>query len=479
MTYSFESKSLTATPTMKISSIQNSLHEHLQCYPTQTLVIACSGGVDSIVLLHEIANLANTNLANATPSNTHKISNKIIVCYVDHGLSDNAVNWHNFVKAQCLQLGLPFIGKKVTLDKSLNQSLEAQARNARYSALKEVASTNGVVITAHHQDDQVETFLLALKRGAGIKGLSAMAVHSTLLTTGGELPLVRPLLTIARKTIEERAKALALDWVEDESNLDQQFDRNFLRQTVVPLLSQRWSSIVRTINRSSEHCREGQLLLDELAAEDMNNCQHDDKSLSVEPLRQLSQGRFNNLIRYFLAQSYCLMPSTEQLAQLRLQLNANDDKNPAVKFGEYYLRRYKDVLYLTADFADISGWQTKVSLNEQETLIELPNCLGKLSFLKTSVIDDQESSQFLAMPSIGEQVSIRFFHDNPRCLPDYRNHSRSLKKVLQELNIPPWQRKRISFLYYGEVMVAAIGFFVCQEFLPTINEPCLKITWTH
>jgi len=465
--------------------IESALFSAIRKHPKMPLVIAYSGGVDSQVLLHAFASLNQKNV----------ISNLIRVCHVNHGLSKNANAWQTFAEQECTKLNLKLTVSQVNVQAQAQQSLEALARDARYQVLQSIHCKPSIIITGHHSDDQAETFLLALKRGSGLKGLSAMATE----TKQAKDLLLRPLLKVSRAQIIDYAKKHDLTWVEDESNTDSRFERNFIRNDIMPLLANRWPSIVNTINRSSEHCREGQLLLSELAAEDHNFCQNEAKSLSVVPLSQLSQGRFNNLIRYFLELNHCLMPSTEQLAQLRQQLKADDDKNPAVKVGDHYLRRYKGTLYLTVDFDDVSDWQGDVTLCETHCFIALPDHLGKLNFLKTDTIDAQKISQRVVMPSNGKKVTIRFNHNNPTCLPDYRNHSRSLKKVLQELNIPPWQRKRIPFLYYDDVLVAAIGFFVCQDFLPKVSaanaslpqdssphdslplerEPSLQITWAR
>lgn len=474
--------------------IESALFSAISKHPEMPLVIAYSGGVDSQVLLHALA------LLNKKNSTSSSISNPITVCHVNHGLSQNASAWQAFAVQACSKLNLTLSVCQVNVQAQAQQSLEALARDARYQALQSIYSNPSLIITGHHSDDQAETFILALKRGSGLKGLSAMATE----TKQAKDLLLRPLLKISRAQIIDYANQHNLTWVEDESNTDTCFDRNFIRNDIMPLLANRWPSIANTINRSSEHCREGQLLLSELAAEDLSLCQYDTKSLSVEPLSQLSQGRFNNLIRFFLTQNYSLMPSTEQLSQLRQQLNAADDKNPAVKVGEHYLRRYKGILYLTGDFNEVSDWQRDVTLGETMSFIELPDNLGKLCFTKTAHIDVQKGSQRVAMPTMvmstivlpshDKKVTIRFNHNNPTCLPDYRNHSRSVKKVLQELNIPPWQRKRIPFLYYDDVFVAAIGYFVCQEFLPKVSipqttlpqaslpqgmEPSLQITWSH
>ncbi|MDX2367012.1 MAG: tRNA lysidine(34) synthetase TilS, partial [Colwellia sp.] len=434
------------------------------------LVIAYSGGVDSQVLLHALAKLKHAK----------KFPNLITVCHVNHGLSDNAATWQNFAEQACQKLNLPFVACQVNVQPQAQHSLEALAREARYQALQSLYDEQTLIITGHHRDDQAETFLLALKRGSGLKGLSAMAAE----TRQGKDIFMRPLLNISRAEIVHYAKEEQLDWVEDESNSDTRFDRNFIRQKIMPLLSERWPSITQTINRSSSHCLEGQLLLNELAEQDLVSCQLSEQCLSICELSKLSTARFNNLIRYFLAQHHYLMPSTEQLSQVHQQLLANEDKNPEIKVANNYFRRYKNALYLTANFIDISDWQKNIDCFDKDTfvtadVIELPDGLGRLTFSNNQSFDVSNLGQRVALPTKEQKVTLRFCHSNPTCLPDYRNHSRSLKKVLQELNIPPWQRKRIPFLYYDEHLVAAIGHFVCQAFSSNENDPSMIITWDH
>ncbi|MBU2925696.1 tRNA lysidine(34) synthetase TilS [Colwellia sp. 1_MG-2023] len=448
--------------------IELALLNAISKHPNMPVVVAYSGGVDSQVLLHAIASLKK-----ASPL-TQPITNLVTVCHVNHGLSDNAFSWQVFAEQACLALNLPLKICRVNVQAQAQKSLESLARDARYQALHSIYQTPSLIITGHHSDDQAETFLLALKRGSGLKGLSAMGNE----TRQEKDLLLRPLLSISRADIIDYAKINALTWVEDESNTDTRFDRNFIRNNIMPLLMKRWPSITSTINRSSEHCREGQLLLDELAEEDLNLCISGVNSLTVRSLTQLSQQRFNNVIRYFLTKNNCLMPSTEQLAQLYLQLNADSDKNPVVKVGDNVIRRHKGTLYLTADFIDISNWHTDIVFNEPKTEIELPDNLGKLHFLKKTSQDITVASQRIIMPNAGQKVTIRFNHSNPICLPDYRNHSRSLKKILQELNIPVWQRKRIPFLYYDDVLVAAIGHFVCQSYIPKNNDDSILLNWS-
>jgi tRNA(Ile)-lysidine synthase len=461
-----------------VSSLQNAIRQALDKNINIELIVAYSGGVDSQVLLHALAQLKKNKL----------LSNAVTVCHVNHGLSDNALYWQDFAKQECAKLAFKLIVKTVNVQAKAQASLEALARDARYDALKSLSDNKLIVLTGHHSDDQTETFLLALKRGAGLKGLSAMAEHTPL----EQHLLLRPLLNISRQEIVDYAIEHQLDWVEDESNQDTRYDRNFIRQTIMPIMRERWPGINKTINRSASHCLAGQELLDELAEQDLKQSKASETSLFVSVLNTLSSARFNNLIRYFLAIHNCLMPSTQQVKQLKNQLHANDDKTPAVKVGEHYFRRFKGAIYLTRDFKELKDWQANVNfLNEVNKLI-LPDLLGELVFSqltsheefvqksyikKEDIILKDNTITSICLPKGNQQVTIRYRHDNPKCLPEYRQHSRSVKKILQELNITPWERKRIAFLYYGDELVSAIGYFVCQPFIAQSNQPRILIHW--
>lgn len=455
------------------SALQNTLKPVFEIHGNIELIIAYSGGIDSQVLLHALTQLKQNKL----------ISNEITVCHVNHGLSDNAECWQKLAEQECTKLSVKLVVKRVNVQVKAQQSLEALARDARYYALKTLRDNKSIVLTGHHSDDQSETFLLALKRGAGLKGLSAMSVQTPL----GQHLLVRPLLNVSRQAIEDYAKTHQLSWVEDESNLDTSFDRNFIRQHIIPLLRERWPSINNTINRSASHCLAGQELLDELAEQDLTVCKNGETGLHIHALTALSPARFNNLLRFFMAQQGCLMPSTEQVNQVRQQLQADEDKNPQIKVAQHVFRRFKGTLFLTPEYNDISDWQGQVDLFQETTplgnsVLTLPDNLGELVFNTNTVTssnqntDDNNALPRISLPKQGQQVSVRFCHENPKCLPHFRLHSRAVKKVLQELNIAPWQRKRIAFLYYDNELVAAIGHFICKPFIACDKQVSMHIS---
>ena len=250
---------------------------------SRQIYVAYSGGVDSQALLHTLACIKADGYLQANLRAIH----------VHHGLSAYADNWLEFTKQQAFTFGVEYQGVQVNVQEKPQQSLEALARDARYQAFKEYSDENAVIVTAHHQDDQLETLLLALKRGSGISGLGAMSEVRKF--NAGRL-IARPFLNVSRAEIERYASDKKLEWIEDESNADERFDRNFLRHQVIPLLQQRWPHILESVSRSTRHLREGQQLLEQTAEQDMQLAQFSEQSLAIEPLLSLTKPRLKKCI---------------------------------------------------------------------------------------------------------------------------------------------------------------------------------------
>lgn len=430
-----------------MSIISQACHSLLSQYPTQTILVAYSGGVDSQVLLNALVQAEKSLSKSAT---------RIKVCHVHHGLSQYADDWLAFAKKQCQSLQVPITTKQVELDTNTSESVEALARDARYQVLKELTCENTIVVTAHHQDDQIETMLLALKRGAGVSGLSCI-VEKQPFSKGF---LVRPLLSISREAIEQYAELEELQWIEDDSNSDQSFDRNFLRHSIIPLLKERWPSYGQTVSRSALLCEQADSQLKEIAEQDYLSCSVIDDSLSVEHLLLLSVPRFNGVIRYWLGLKEKKMPSVQQLAQLREQLAVEGDRQPEVMMSGVVFRRFKGRLYLTPDYLDVSNWQQSYIVNEikNELAVTLPGELSQVTFIKAL------KEGMFSIPTETKHLTLTCQRPSVTCQPEYRNHSRPIKKVLQELDIPPWQRKRLVYLFADEHLVGVIGHFICKPF---------------
>jgi len=425
-------------------NIQADIQSELHIQPTLTL--ALSGGLDSCVLLHTLANIRQSVDFNLTAHHVH------------HGLSVHADTWADFCQTICDQLNIPLTISTVNINPNSHSGIEAAARKARYSAL--ISKSSGLICTAHHQDDQAETLLLQLARGAGVKGLAAMA------RVDYKRKLLRPLLNIPRADLESYARLNQLIWVDDESNLNQQFDRNFMRHSILPALQQQYPAIKQNLARTANHLAEANALLDELAEQDTQACITVNQPISqlyLPPLMMLSQPRINNVLRWWLAQNHVQMPSTSQLQQIAVQLlqaksdaaihiklnleniklNSESTDNSDEKPAELTLKRYQNRAYL------ITGNIDNLLLNttwENESVIHLPN--------QDTLFFSQKMGEGFAIKHLtNKQLVIKNRVGGERLKPDLNRPSRSLKVLLQMSGVPPWQRERLPLIFMDEMLV--------------------------
>tara|TARA_R110002033_G_scaffold58808_1_gene108554 strand:- start:2069 stop:3520 length:1452 start_codon:yes stop_codon:yes gene_type:complete len=440
----------------------------LQHERTPKLVLAYSGGVDSEVLAYGLSAFAQKYPHIAC-----------LLIHVHHGLSPNADTWvqHCITRAGYYQL--PVQIERVNVDKGPRQSLEAQARDARYQAFDRYLNPGDILLTAHHQDDQLETLLLALKRGQGPKGLGAMGA----IQAYHHAWLVRPLLDVSREQIEQFAQQQRLTHIEDESNQDDSYDRNFLRLDIIPRLKQRWPSIAVTAARSAALCAQQQDVIDDevshrlpqwlVLASDDNASITESSGFKLSGFGQLSAAWQALLFRGYLSHCGVSLPSQAQLQQILSQLlAAKDDANMAIQWGGYQVKRYAGVAYvlsnsdlntpdplsLTADFIRL----LKGDVTELQIDIGQHQCL-----LSQQLSADKP---LLALAPTNSKVTIRYgAAGSIKCQPQFaisqRPKPRELKKLWQECNIPPWRRQHIPLVFYDEVLVAAIGLWVDKRYL--------------
>ena len=313
---------------------------------TQQLWITYSGGVDSHVLLHAIAQLHSQ----LSPIQLRAV-------HIHHGLNEQADDWATHCFKVCQQLNVPCDVLKVKIIKQTRQSLEALARQARYNAIKKIINDGDVALTAQHADDQAETLLLQLLRGAGAAGLSAMPQLASL----GRGWLMRPLLNFTQADLLNYAEYHQLKWIEDSSNQNIHFDRNFLRHQVIPVLKNRWESMTPVLNRVAQHQAETTILLMELAQQDYVSCRGIQASqLHLPTLQLLSIARQRNLIRFWIKQSNLPTPTTVQLEHILVNvIAAQNDRQPVVKWQGGEVRRYQDHLYVLFNDGTIRAIDTK------------------------------------------------------------------------------------------------------------------------
>jgi tRNA(Ile)-lysidine synthase len=417
------------------------------------LVVGFSGGLDSSVLLHLLANLRQT------------LPFQLSAHHVHHGLSQHADAWADLCEKTCIKLNIPLTISKVNVDINSGLGVEASARKLRYAVL--LANDKNFICTAHHQDDQAETLLLQLARGAGVKGLSGMAAVDV------TRKLLRPLLNISRAELESYAQQHQLSWVEDDSNSNTQFDRNFMRHTVLPTLMQHYPAIKNTLARTAQHLADAESLLDVLATQDAQACLTDlgKKTLALGPLRQLNLNRINNVLRWWLAQNNVLMPSAVQLRQITQQLlDAKTDATIKIHLKaevDLTLRRYQDCAYLVPE---IVGHPAVDAIWQGEAIYALPNQM-QLTFKR-------ELGAGLSLKHLDKQrLTIKTRVGGERIKPDLNRPSRSLKTVMQQAAIPPWQRSQLPLIFVGETLAMIPNFAVEASLKAAANEMGLVVSW--
>ncbi|PCO04623.1 tRNA lysidine(34) synthetase TilS [Microbulbifer flavimaris] len=388
--------------------------------------MALSGGLDSTVLLHLLS-------AEGEP---------VSAVHVHHGLSPNADEWADHCAELADSLGIPLVTRQVVVEASAG--LEAAARDARYGVFDQLLEPGDQLLLAHHGDDQVETFFLRLLRGAGPQGLSGMRSCRSL----GRGTLLRPLLNVARSELESYAREHELSWVEDESNRDLRFDRNYLRTRVLPLLSDRWP-LRHRVQRAARNLEESAVLLRELAKSDLSDCRRRPErlgeSIALELFLALRPERQRNLLRSWAESLGGAWPSALQLAELDQQLaSAEADRQPAVPLGRMVARRFRDRLFLTPALPELPGSFSVMWDGQSVLQLAGRGCLGRLPDWPAAL------------------YRVTFRRGGERARPLERQHSQTLKKLMQEYGLEPWLRDRVPLIFEGERLLAVGDLFLCD-----------------
>jgi tRNA(Ile)-lysidine synthase len=417
----------------------------------KSMTVALSGGVDSVVLLHLLHQLQKTQTFTLKASHVH------------HGLSKNADKWVTFCEKLCRKLSIPLDINYGKLPQKKSLGIEGEARRLRYEKL--LQTKTDLVVLAHHEDDQAETFLLQLMRGAGVKGLSSMAHFDDTRR------LWRPLLNTSRIDIESYAKKHKLKWIEDESNQNIDFDRNFIRSKILPILKNRFSHIIKVISRSSSHLAEAQHLLDNLAQIDLKSLLKSDNykhKLNVKTLDKLSNARAKNVLRYWLEMNDQLMPSKDLLDELLRQvLKAKKDATIKIELSkDYEIRRYQDEIYIVPKNHKNQKKYEIIWAGESEII--LPNG-QKLTFKKVK----------------GKGIHLKFLRDQKLKIrnrqggeffkPDSKRPTKKIKQLLQESDLPPWERENLPLIFIGDDLASFPNFGIDIKFQTKPKEVGLDV----
>ena len=417
--------------------IEAALAALLPEYPRSALAVAFSGGLDSTVLLVALAGL--------------KRRPPLRALHIDHALHPSSGAWASHCRALAARLDIPLTIAKVEVRHARGASLESAAREARYAALAAALGADEVLLTAQHADDQLETVLLQLLRGAGLRGLAAMPAVAPF----GRGRIARPLLEMERAELEAWAHQHALEWVEDATNTDERFDRNYLRRSVTPLLRARWPAASRAVSRAARHAAEAQRLLDLLARVDVERASIAD-ALAVTHLRTLPEDRRRNALRYWIVQRGHPLPDSRRLAELAGALiAARADAHPEVRWAGSRACREGNRLSLerTNDRNVTDVAVCDLEWYPRQRALELPAGLGRLEL----ALDPHGP---LDLDVIPEPLTVRLRRGGERLRLRRGGPRRLLKSLLQESRVPHADRARIPLLWSGDRLLAAADLWV-------------------
>jgi tRNA(Ile)-lysidine synthase len=416
-------------------------------------VIAFSGGLDSTVLAHALANLKHHH--------EHFADVPVLAIHVDHGLQTEAAGWSDQCRKMAAAFEIEFRSLAVNVQLESGKGPEASARDARYSALHAELRSGDWLLSAHHREDQAETLLLNLIRGSGPAGVAGIGN----LRRFGPGWLVRPMLNVGRADIQQYASDENLNWVEDPSNTDRRFDRNFLRHEVLPRLKSRWPDIAARLQRSAGHAGEASQLLVELAEIDIEALGSCTARLPIDALSELSPARQRNLIRYAIRDLGLSTPTALQLDRIMNEvIPARVDAQPLVTWPGASVRRYRNGLYLLPE--NLADAVESCELSGDE--LELGAGLGVLRF-------ESGADVGLSKALLDGGISIKPRMGGERFSPYGQSHTRELKKLLQEEGVVPWMRDRLPLIYSGDRLLAVGDLWLASD---AVTKPGIAIRWS-
>lgn len=414
----------------------------------QRFYVAYSGGVDSHVLLHRCAS-------------TPQLKGKLTAVYVHHGLQEAAESWAGHCEKTAKELGVEFLTLRVNAKAASGESPEEAARNARYTALKSLIDVGDVLLLAQHREDQLETVLLQLFRGCGLRGLSGMPERQAF----GSGVMLRPLLDTSQQAIYDYAATHQLSWVEDPSNQSNDYDRNFLRNAVVPLLKQRWPAIDKTVARSAKHCADAQVLVDEVADELFNTAFNPaDQTLTISRLTEHQLHPRQLILRHWFRRLGLKMPAQAKVERILNEVvAAAGHRDPVLSGQGYSIRRYRDKLYCL-----------KTSAQEAQQDLVWPSGQSSIKVAHEQVLSCGTASKGILREQWQKaKVEVRFRRGGEKiCLPGRQGHH-SLKNLYQEAGIPPWERDAIPLVYLDAALAAVGDLWISAQFYSEKTQGCI------
>lgn len=432
------------------------LYQTIRSFPLhiyQALYVGLSGGIDSCVLLHILSLQPN-------------LKSRLKAIHINHNIQPTESKiWQTHCEKFCHTLNIPLITQTISEDTFQNKSnLEEQARNARYQAFESIIPPGNALLLAHHQNDQAETLLLRLCRGAGIKGLSAMQTHSQ----RDQLTVLRPFLDNYKKDIENYAVENKLNWISDPSNQDSRFDRNFIRNEVLPLLNKRYPNVNNNLARTAKLCLETQQHLSQLMAPYYKDCICANNTLSVTRLLTYPSSDQALIVRQWLSNFKAKMPTQATLHSFLQALSSHEiDKHPLLDLNTHCAQTHKKRLYYYKKLPSIH--------NQKPTIWPPPFTPQKIDALEADLtLEEKHQDNNISIPSGAKlAISVRLAGETIV----FNGQTKKVKKLLQQLDVPCWQRPFIPLLYINDKLAAISDKIIADPFKkPLLNthQLCMK-----
>ena len=442
-----------------MSKLDSEVVRFVQDKDARRLLVALSGGVDSVSLLHKLCKLRT------------RYDLYIVALHVDHQIHPESEQWMRHCQSQCDEFKVSLKTVKLNIQDS-GHGQEAAARQARYDWFHSQIGPTDVLVIAHHMRDQVETVLLRLFRGSGLLGLGA--IHE--MRRFGLGWMARPLLRVSKEEIIAYARENDLRYMDDPSNLDIHIDRNFVRHEVLPLIRSRWSGVDQTISRSSDHLKTVQSSIDKSAQVDLEvflclsrpTLLGDYGCVKITDLISLDQTRVVEVLRYWVRCEGLALPNTGKMNELMRQVFGNNTRGRGgIRWQEGEFRVYRNFLYLLPVQPKLCNpatrhWQglDAVCINEVGVALSVRHRRGSgIKLLST------KNSQF----TLDWQHNVRVFH------PSGSGHKRTIKNLFQEKGIPPWERRRLPYVYLDDDLVCIPGLAVEKAYAASGTEIGLEI----
>ncbi len=418
------------------------------------MLLALSGGLDSTLLLFGLRELHRAGRIGSVQA-----------LHVHHGLLDVADAWAEHVQALGRALGVPVEVLRVDVKPERGQGVEAAAREARYAALAGAMQAGEVLLTAHHLDDQAETLMLQLMRGAGVRGLSAMPALRPVLLREGSGWHVRPWLAVSRQELHDLAVQLGLQWLDDPSNQDRRFARNLLRHDVLPVLQSHWPQAQQTLARCAQRMATTEALLLDLARLDLQQARTETaNALYVDVLQRLSPARLQNALRAWLLELGLPSPPEARLHEVSRVFEARADAMPLLAWPGGVLRRWRGVIYAMSDM--------------QFEEVVWPGCLWsgdkplELPELGVRLVPEQVRGSGVGVAWVEQGLWVCVRH--AASLP-FGASRKTLSKRLQECAVPPWLRGKLPLIYCNDDLLQISDLWWAAHARPQKHEDGIMI----